>query len=108
MKKLIKLSSINPRKILNIYIGKIKKILWALGRDAFLLILIFVLMDIFFGEILFYRYIFIVNATKPKIVATPVKFKEDLYKSVMEKWDIREDVFNDSSEEIHLDPFLSN
>ena len=76
------LSFIN-KKTLGMYVKKIKKIPLIVGRNAFLFILIFILIDILLGELLLYQYIFAVKVDEPKMVTTDTTFKEGVYQSVL-------------------------
>lgn len=91
MDKISKIPFLNSQ-LLDRYISKIKKIPWILGRDAFLFVLIFILLDIIFGEFLFYKHVLLVNIKEPEIVNTPIKFQENVYQSVLKELQIREDV----------------
>lgn len=97
----------NFKELLNAYIKKIKKIPWALGRNAFLYILIFILMSILIGQFLFYKYILLVETEEPKIIHISDKFQENIYQSVLEKWQNRENFLRNSSllDENYEDPF---
>ena len=93
------------KKLLASYVQAIKKIPFTIGRDAFLFILIFILIDILFGEFLFYQYVFLVESKKQEIDSGRMIFKESTYDSVLGQWKIREDIFNDASKQNHQDPF---
>lgn len=84
---------------------KLKKIPWILGKDAFLFILIFVLVDLMVGEFLFYTYVVQERSGEPVLVDATVKFKEDLYHSVLREMKERETVFNNPVQENYQDPF---
>ena len=76
-----------------------------MGRNAFLFILIFILLDIIVGEFLFYRYVFLVKNEEPKIVYVVTKFQENLYQSVLKELQVRESIFKDDSEVNYPNPF---
>ena len=92
-------------KLLNIFVSKIKKVPWILGRNAFLFILIFILLDIIFGEFLFYQYVFLSDIEESPIFNISTKFKENAYKSVSEKIQVRENIFKNIPQENYADPF---
>ena len=105
MKKEFKILLINSQKLLYKFKESIKKMLWALGRDAFLFILIFVLLDMVFGEFLFYNYVFLTKIKEPEVALNLTKFQANTYQSVVKEWQYREDAFSSSSEENYLSPF---
>ncbi|OGZ67385.1 MAG: hypothetical protein A3C58_03795 [Candidatus Staskawiczbacteria bacterium RIFCSPHIGHO2_02_FULL_34_10] len=92
------------RKIKNLWIT-IKKIPWILGENAFLFILIFILLDILFGELIFYKYIFLVRKEEPKVASLSTKFQENIYQSVFKEVEKRENILNNPSSEIYIDLF---
>ena len=105
MKKFFKISFKNSKSLLHIFIYKFKSVLWILCKNAFLFILIFILLGMFYGEYLFYKYVFLVKIKNPEIVSIPIKFQKDIYDSVLKEWKKREDIFKNSSRENYSDPF---
>ena len=102
----MKKSFYNFKKLLDSYVIKIKKIPWILGKNSFLYILIFILIDILIGEFLFYKYVLLIETEEPKIISTSDKFKENIYQSVLEEWQNRENILKDSLlNENYTDPF---
>lgn len=95
----------NPRNLFTAFLKKIKKILWDLGKNAFLVVLILVLVNISFGEFLFYKYVFLTNIKELETPLVATKFKEDTYQLVLQKIQAREDIFNNSLQEDYSDPF---
>jgi len=106
MKKEFKKYLENFQRLLNVYLNNFKKILQAVGKYAFLFILIFVLLGIVFGEFLFYRYVLLLKIKEPIIISSPTKFRDDVYQSVLKEWQIRENIFNDLPQENYSDPFF--
>lgn len=104
MIKGFKISFINSQ-MLNAYVDKIKKIPWFLGKNAFLFILIFILMSIAFGGFLFYQYIFLVSNKEPNIVNISTEFKKDIYQSVLNELQTRENTFKNLPQENYPDQF---
>lgn len=105
MEKISKIFFGSFKKLFNVLLLNIKKIPWILGKYAFLFILIFILLDIVFGEFLFYRYVFLVKNEEPQILSIPAKFRDDTYKSVLQYWQEREESLKDSSELNYSNPF---
>ena len=93
-------------QLLDTSISKIKKIPWILGKNAFLFILIFVLLEIIFVEFLFYNYVILVKTQEPTTIDTPAKFKEYLYKSVLKEMQDRENIFENPLQKNYNNPFL--
>lgn len=77
---------------------------WFLGRHAFLIILFLCLLSISFGGFLILRHISLLNR-ESETINIPVKFREDLYQSVLHARNIRKDSFKNPSPEIYTNPF---
>lgn len=105
VKKYFNVFSIDYRLLLRGFTFGIKKILWVIAKDAFLFILIFILLAIVFGELLFYNYALFSEFKKPDGEADIIKFKKDIYDSVVQEWQNREGVFKGSLEETYQNPF---
>ena len=97
------------KKLLKPHIQFIKKIPLLIGKDAFLFMLIFILIDILFGEFLFYKYVFLAESKKAEAVSNPITFQESAYKSVLDQWEKRQESFSSSIkeyyQEYYQDPF---
>lgn len=95
------------KELLDRYIKKIKKIPWILGKNAFLYILIFILIDILIGEFLFYKYVLLIETEESKIISIFDKFHENIYQSILEEWQTRENISINllSSDKNYTDPF---
>ena len=72
-----------------------KKLPWALGRHAFLCMLMLAVMDVFIGEYLLYKYI-ISAKIEDSQSQTGAAFKEATYQSVIKEWQSRQDILNAS------------
>ena len=83
----------------------IKKIPWFLGNHAFLIILLLVLVDLFFGAYLFYKYIYIVKNQMPEVISGQVIFDEKNYQLILDQWKKREENFNKIEQENIKSPF---
>lgn len=104
MKKILNASFNDYPKILEKITNNIKKALWDLGKNAFLFILIFILLEVCFAEILFYMYIISANK-EPEAIAIPAKFQKNIYDSLLKQWDDRDNIFKNQSQENYPDPF---
>jgi hypothetical protein len=86
-------------------IAKIKKLLWDMGRDAVLVVLLVVLIEAAFGEFLFYKYGFLAQQQEPKISSDSFQFKEGAYQNILSEWQERSQKFQDYSQNNYLSPF---
>lgn len=105
MKALRKIS-FDYKKIFMFFLDISRKFLWVIARDAFLFILVFILIAMVLGEFLFYHYIFLVEVNYPNTNDTVVRFKEDIYKSVIGELKNRENTFNNPLNENYQNPFI--
>jgi len=87
------------------FLSSIKKVLLVIGKRAFLVILLLVLLELIVGEFLFYQYAVLVKFKEPQVSVIPTRFKEDVYQSVLKEWKHRDDIFNNVIEENYSNPF---
>ncbi len=99
------ISRYDYRGFLSLCKRKARGALWYLGEHAFLCILIAILFCVMFGTFLFYKYVFLVRIEYPDTVMAPIKFRKDVYDSVLREWQKREVIFNNASGENYSDPF---
>ena len=102
--KSIKISFLDYNKLLEILSVGIKRTMWIIAKDAFVVILISVLICILFGEFLFYNYILALDVKKTDAMPV-VKFNESAYNSVMKESNKKESVFNDVFSSEYQNPF---
>ncbi len=95
----------NIPSLLKLSTYKIKKIFWMLGRDAFLFILILILLNVIIVEFLFYRYVLLIRLNQPETTSVTTKFQENTYQAILDKRQERENVFKDFSKESYSNPF---
>lgn len=87
-------------------LNKIGGILWFLGKNIFMFILIFILLEIIFAEFLFYKYVFSVKIEEPQVVGELTEFHGNEYQLFLNKKQLRKKIINDLSlREIYVDPF---
>ena len=101
MKPLFKKSFKNSEK----WAAKFLRIVWIIGRDAFLFILIFVLLEVAFGEFLFYKYIFLAEQQEPEDGAIPMEFQKKMYEAVLAELESRERISESLVKEAYEEPF---
>lgn len=82
-----------------------KKMLWILGSGAFSVILLIVLLEVAFGEFLFYKYAFLAEKQEPKISNNSFQFKKDVYQNILIERQKRDKKFQDYSQKDYLSPF---
>ncbi|MDP2741278.1 MAG: hypothetical protein Q8O66_01140, partial [bacterium] len=58
------------------------------------------------GEYLFYKYVFLVEKDELKTVDYNLKFKNNIYQSVLEKWQEKGQKFEDYKIEQYSNPFI--
>jgi hypothetical protein len=98
-------SSLSYQNILNGLKNSAKNIVWFLAQGAFFFILIFILLEILLGEFLFYQYVFLAKTKEPEVTTLPVRFKKEIYQSVVKEWESRENAFNATKRETYTNPF---
>ncbi len=110
MEKLYKKSPYNFKELLGVYIKKLKKTPWTLGKNAFLSILIFILIDMLIGGFLFYKYVLLIDVKEPDTTSASDKFDEKTYQSVLKEWEKRKNILIDLSalDKNYTDPFKQN
>lgn len=104
-KKGFKIYAVNYRGLLAAFVDNIKKVLWIIARDAFLFILICILLAVVFGEFLFYNYVILAEVRTSDQEASLTTFKEDTYQSVIKELQVREDAFNGPTNINYQNPF---
>jgi hypothetical protein len=95
----------NSSSLLKWLSKNISGICWFLGRNAFMFILIFILLDLVIGEVLFYQYAFLAQVKDPEIVLQAVYFQENTYVSVLKEWKEKKLMFDNVSREVFQNPF---
>jgi len=105
MNRGFKIFTIKYQKLVYGFNNSIKKVLWSLARDAFLFVLILILVSMVFGELLFYNYALLAETKEIDIVSSITKFQEDTYQSVIQEQKNREDIFNNPPDTNYQSPF---
>ncbi len=82
-----------------------KKVLLMLGKDAFSVVLILIILEIIFAEFLFYKYVLAVEIVDLTAADTSVTFQKNVYESVLQEWQAREDFLKNRSQDKLSDPF---
>jgi nitrate/TMAO reductase-like tetraheme cytochrome c subunit len=82
----------------------IEKIIWFLGKKAFVIVLLLVIIDVVIGTFVFYEFVFVAEKQEPKVVFT-LKFKDNDYKTVLSQWKQESQNSQQSGVEIFPNPF---
>jgi len=94
-------------KIFRIKTDKIKNAPWVLGLNAFWIIIFLIFVEIAVGEFLFYKYVFLVGNNELKTIDYNLKFKNNIYQRVLEKWQEKNQTFEDYQIEQYSNPFIA-
>jgi hypothetical protein len=86
-------------------VPKVKQIFWFLGVNAFAVVLILILIDIFWGEFLFYKYVLLAKKEPPKVDDTFFKFDNKDYQRILAEWQIRDQELQEFLEKNYTSPF---
>jgi len=105
MKTVIKLSLGDSQKLFNSLREKSGTFFFTLGRHAFLVILILVLISVSLGALLLYKYIFLVNNAQLEVSSGVTRFQENMYDSVLKERETRKAIFDNSPGRDYSDPF---
>jgi len=97
MRKEFKIFFINSQ-LIDKFKDKTKKLLWFLGKSAFMFILLFILLDLIFAGFIFYKYIFLINIEESTVLDPSTKFNENMYQSVLKEIEIRENIYKNLSQ----------
>jgi hypothetical protein len=68
------------------------KTIWSLGTKAFLIILLFVLLDLIFGAFIFYKYVYLAEIKQGEVSNEVLKFDKERYQKFVDKMKLSEGV----------------
>lgn len=106
MEKTSKMPYNDFKDLLKLRASKIKRIPQFLGENAFIFILIFILIEVILGELIFYKYIFSAKIHEPQTTDSLIEFRENIYQSVLREQQKRKEMFENSLREAYPDPFF--
>ncbi len=73
----------------------IKKMPWFLGMHVFWVIILLILIDLFVGLLLFYKYVYLAENKKLEINSSKIIIlNENKYQAVLRYWDERKEAFD--------------
>lgn len=82
-----------------------KKILWAIGKRAFLGVLVLILLDMLLGVMLFYKYVYLAENKVAQINGESLQFNDGVYQKVLNQWQARDEKLNESLQKNYPNPF---
>lgn len=88
-----------------ISVKKIANFIEILAQRAFLVFLIFFLLSLIIGGVLFLKYYILVQEKTLEIIEKPVEFNLTIYNEVLKIWQEREDKFQKANFKEYFDPF---
>ena len=85
----MKISKIKFKKIKSFF----KKLPKTLGEKSFLTFLLFLSIALFFGGLIFYRYVVLIKKANPEILERPFRFDQKTYQILLDFWQEKEKTF---------------
>lgn len=82
-----------------------KNLPWILARHAFLFIVLFVVLEGLLASFLYYTYAFMPQNRIIEVGSAPESFKEKTYQSVLESWEKRRQIIENSAQREYNNPF---
>lgn len=86
----------------------IKKIPLILAQHAFLVMLIFILFYLVFAVFIFYQYVILVEINYGKNSLKNTQFEYNAYQKILEEWQTKDQIFQQSLLSKPLNPFQVN
>ena len=74
-----------------------KKMLWALGEHAFLLVLVLLCVGALISAFLFYAYVLPAQTKVPNVSESALKFHKDIFQQVVKEWNAQEQNLRDAN-----------
>ena len=84
---------------------KILKLVKWITKHAFLVFLFLFFLSFILGGILFYKYGVLVQQAEQDFKVALPNFKEDLYRDILEEWQIRREIFEGAENKEYPNPF---
>lgn len=82
-----------------------KRILWVIGKHAFITVLVLILLDVILGGLVFYKYMYLAQKKEIGVNNIPFQFKENVYQKVLDQWKERDQKFQEYIQEDYTSPF---
>ncbi len=87
------------------YARGVRHLPWVVGLHAFLFAILFIVIAVFLGEILFYNYVFLPRVKKMENLIAPIRFNKNAYNSVIKEWQVRDETLVDVPLKKYANPF---
>ena len=84
---------------------KAKRWLTILAKRSFITSLFLILLSVLLGGILYYRYIILLDKQEPQPSTVSLKFRQEVYKNVLDEWEKMNENFEGGGLKNYLDPF---
>ena len=84
---------------------KILKLVKWIAKHAFSVFLFLFFLSLILGGILFYKYGVLVQRTEQDFEVALPNFKEDLYRDILEEWQLRRQIFEGAENKEYPNPF---
>jgi len=83
----------------------LKKLVWIIGGNAGIALLILFFLSLILGGFVFYKYGFLVEKLEPQIIEKPLQFKEAIFQKIFQEWQIRQQKFEQADSKVYPDLF---
>jgi len=83
----------------------LKKIVWFLGRRAFVSFIVFVFLALLAGGAIFYYYGFLAVAQESEVVVESIKLDDESYQGFIENYQRRTENFAEADFKTYSNPF---
>jgi hypothetical protein len=90
---------------IKIGLASTKKILWVVGRHAFLAVLILIFLNVILGGFLFYKYIYLAEKESMAVDTPAFQFDENSYQKVLIQWESRDKNLQEFLQKNYSNPF---
>lgn len=85
----------------------LKRLVWIIGRNAFVVFVILFFLALILGGFIFYKYSFLAEKSEPQITERPLRLEETIYQKILKEWQIRQQKFKEAEEKEYPDLFSS-
>jgi len=81
------------------------EVIWLIGKRAFWLTILLILVDLIIGGAVFYKYVFYAENDKSYLNNPPLQFDENSYQEILSQWEKRDESLNQFIQKNYPDPF---
>ena len=90
----------------NKYLVFLKNLPWLIGERLFLSIIVFILITVAVGGVVFYQYAIQAPKTEPESEGQAIRFQRDLFWDLVEIWEKKRQNFENAPQKEYNDFFL--